>query len=81
MSSMAECRVCGKAYKPCRTVVQNGVFRWQAVACSPECGAEYLRRIEESRSPKQAEPKMKRNKRAPFITDDTELVEEDTPTG
>ena len=26
-----------------------GVFRWQDVSCSPECGEIYLRRINESR--------------------------------
>ena len=26
-----------------------GVFRWQEVACSPECGAEYLRRVQVAR--------------------------------
>lgn len=30
----------------CRSLTpQVGVFRWQSVACSPECGAEYLRRL------------------------------------
>lgn len=81
MNSLAECRVCGKAYKPCRSEIQSGVFRWQAVACSPECGAEYLRRIEESRVPKQADSKVKRGKRSPFIADDAEAVAEDAPTG
>lgn len=43
------CRVCGKQYEACRTANINNVFRWQDVSCSPECGAEYLRRIELSR--------------------------------
>ena len=47
---MKTCRVCGKDYEACRTVSKAvGVFRWQDVACSPECGAVYLRRINESR--------------------------------
>lgn len=46
------CRVCGKSYEACRTMSKAaGVFRWQEVACSPECGAEYLRRVAETRSP------------------------------
>lgn len=50
------CRVCGKKYKGCRTAEQaNGVFRWQAVSCSPECGEIYLQRILESRKPVVAE--------------------------
>ena len=41
-----KCRVCGKKYEACRTMkVVDGVFVWQEVACSPECGAEYLRRM------------------------------------
>lgn len=74
MSSLAKCRVCGKEYKPCRSVVSNGVFRWQAVACSPECGAKYLARIEESRAPKKAESKAHRTRKSsvPIFIDDLE---------
>ena len=44
------CRVCGKEYEPCRSTNKNlKVFHWQEVACSPECGAVYLQRINESR--------------------------------
>lgn len=44
------CRVCGKEYEPCRTARRvPGVFHWQEVACSAECGAIYLRRVNESR--------------------------------
>lgn len=41
------CRVCGKEYESCRTLRPNlnNEFRWQEVACSPEHGAEYLRRV------------------------------------
>lgn len=50
MTSKKQCRVCGKDYEPCRsTKLQPSVFRWREVACSPECGAIYLRRIQESR--------------------------------
>lgn len=45
------CRVCGKEYEYCHTLGRvPGVFRWQDVACSPECGAAYLAQIEASRS-------------------------------
>ena len=27
-----------------------GVFRWQEVACSPECGAIYLQKVNEART-------------------------------
>lgn len=58
-----QCRVCGKSYEACRSLKVNvdGPFRWQEVACSPECGAEYLRRVNESRNPT---PKTKRGLRA-----------------
>lgn len=45
-----KCRVCGKEYEACRSANRAaGVFRWQEVACSPECGAIYLQQINESR--------------------------------
>lgn len=43
------CRVCGNEYESCKTRAVDNTFRWQDVSCSPECGAEYLRRIQESR--------------------------------
>ena len=56
-----ECRICGKEYEACSALFHKaGQFVWQEVACSPECGAEYLRRIQVSRglipdTPPQAE--------------------------
>lgn len=48
---MKICRVCGKSYEACRTVNKvPGVFRWQEVACSPECGAIYLQKVNDARS-------------------------------
>lgn len=48
------CRVCGKEYEACHTNrSSNGVFRWQDVACSPECGAIYLAQIRASRGVKE----------------------------
>lgn len=45
------CRVCGKEYEACHTLKRvAGVFRWQEVACSPECGGIYLAKIEASRA-------------------------------
>lgn len=52
MAATKACRVCGKQYKACRTANKlDGVFHWQEVACSPECGAEYLRKVTEARNP------------------------------
>ena len=54
---MKACRVCGKRYEACRTARANdGVFRYQEVACSPECGQIYLRRILASRGAQTAQP-------------------------
>lgn len=40
------CRVCGKEYEGCKTPHPiDNTFRWQDVACSKECGAEYLRSV------------------------------------
>ena len=37
------CKVCGKKYEGCSDAEKyDGVFRWQTVTCSPECGAIYL---------------------------------------
>ncbi len=47
-----KCRVCGKEYEACRTSKKDvGGFHWKEVACSPECGAEYLRLVKEARNP------------------------------
>lgn len=49
-TAIKKCRVCGNSYEACHTVKHiAGTFRWQEVACSPECGSIYLARIEESR--------------------------------
>ncbi len=57
--AVRKCRVCGKEYEACRTMMNRAVdvFRWQEVACSSECGAEYLRRIAESRDIAKIAPK------------------------
>lgn len=43
------CRVCGKKYEACRSAKISNIFRWQDVACSPECGAKYLHKVQISR--------------------------------
>ena len=49
------CKVCGKEYEYCKTWLSENKFRWQDVACSPECGAKYFALIEASRKEKPAE--------------------------
>lgn len=47
------CRVCGTYFIPCSDcVTDNSSFHWREVACSLECGKEYLRQILESREVK-----------------------------
>lgn len=60
-SAVRTCRVCGKQYEACRSANRTaGVFRWQEVACSPECGSIYLQRINESRGITGKKNKAKR---------------------
>jgi hypothetical protein len=62
-SAMKKCRICGKAYEACRSANRTAVvFRWQEVACSPECGAMYLQKINESRNLVEAQKKSKHKK-------------------
>lgn len=73
----AKCRVCGKEFKKCRSS-SNGAFNWKEVACSPECGAEYLRRVIEARTlvvKEVSEPKQatKRSKRAVSVVEETPI--------
>lgn len=54
------CKVCGSQYEACHTL-RNGsdLFRWQDVACSPECGSKYFNEILESREIKrESEPEL-----------------------
>lgn len=44
------CKVCGKKYPYCKTNRPSSIFRFQDVACSPECGSIYFAQIEKSRS-------------------------------
>lgn len=54
-TAIKKCRVCGKEYTACHTLRHTaGIFRWQEVACSPECGSIYLAEIRESRKKTEA---------------------------
>lgn len=83
MNNKSICKVCGKEYEPCRTV-RNGdeTFNWKAVACSPECGEEYFRRIIASRTkaaPESEERPSAKRKRSvkPVINEVKERPSED----
>lgn len=50
------CRVCGKMFVPCnKTSSELGAFNYRGVACSPECGVEYFRRVQDARK-KSSDP-------------------------
>lgn len=54
------CRVCGDTYEACNSVrTGDKTFNWREVACSPECGAIYLKQINESRNHMAAPKKAK----------------------
>ena len=56
-------KVCGKEYEQCKTWLSTDKFRYQDVACSPQCGAKYFAEIEASRAkesidkPEKKQPK------------------------
>ena len=52
----AVCRVCGKQFVPCnKSSASLGTFNYHSIACSPECGAEYLRRVQAARNQSEQE--------------------------
>lgn len=72
------CRVCGKPYEACRSAKRGvGVFHWQEVACSPECGTKYLDMVNTARS-KVGELSKSRSHVKKHPSDKTAL--ETTPT-
>lgn len=44
-----KCKVCGKDYEYCRTLLP-GAFRWQDVACCREHALEYFAQVEAARA-------------------------------
>lgn len=44
------CKICGKEYPYCRTILPQGINRWQDVACCPEHAEEYFALIAASRA-------------------------------
>lgn len=43
------CKTCGKEYEACPEPDYSNPYRWQDVACSPECGAAYFAAVLRSR--------------------------------
>ena len=51
------CKNCGKEYEACHTAKRtSNAFRWQDVACSPECGAAYFAAVLAARSAVAEQP-------------------------
>lgn len=63
------CKICGKEYEYCKTWLSQDKFRWQDVACSPECGSKYFALIEASRTGKPIDTEPEVEKKAEFKTD------------
>lgn len=49
---LANCRVCGKEFSPCKTCyAKTGKYNWREMCCSPECGQQYLEAVIKARNP------------------------------
>lgn len=61
---MTKCRVCGKEYPFCKDMKRNPryKFRWQEVACSPECGDIYFKRMMSNSSSPEVKSAMLKSK-------------------
>lgn len=52
---MRICKVCGKEYEYCHTLRKDNPFRWQDVACCPEHGRIYFKKVMDARNKESAE--------------------------
>lgn len=77
MAKLAECKVCGKPYEVCLNC-QRGAsgYNWRRVACSPECGDIYLKRVIESRREKPVEETSQKKEKVEKTEAKTEDVKE-----
>lgn len=76
-TAIKKCRVCGKEYEACHTQRPTTVFRWQEVACSPECGSIYFARIEESRKTVVENTTVDETKSVELINDIEDIDEDE----
>lgn len=72
------CKVCGKEYEYCRTWNSDNKFRYQDVACSPECGAVYFARIAASRKESTEESEPKKEEARVEVKVETDETHEET---
>ena len=64
----APCRVCGKLFVPCnKSSAEIGAFNYREVACSPECGQVYLKRVLDVRKPATKKVSRKKPKFTPVV--------------
>ena len=74
--AIKQCRVCGKDYEYCYSCRKGDItFRWQEVACSPECGNTYFDRIIKSRQNPLGS--VKTNNSASKMLSGTDIDDED----
>ena len=70
MGKMKICRVCGKEFKPCRSIrPDDDIFNWRVIACSPKCGEEYFKQVATARgeiSPDKSDQTKKPKKDSVF---------------
>lgn len=71
------CKVCGKEYPYCKTVIKDDTFRWQDVACCPEHGSVYLAQILESRGVAPAKDVIAGKEEVKDVNDFSDLVEDE----
>lgn len=77
-----KCKNCGKEFEACRSFYANdGEFRWQNVACSPECGAIYLAAVLSARCEDAVSAKESKETTEDDTDEEDVLFEEDFEDG
>nr|DAG55814.1 MAG TPA: hypothetical protein [Caudoviricetes sp.] len=75
-----QCRICGKNYEYCHSCRKGDItFRWQEVACSPECGRMYFDQILRERGqlpPLSAQSTPPLSHITDTLIDDEDIIEE-----
>lgn len=74
------CKVCGNEYEYCRTLYpDNGIYRWQDVACCAEHGSIYFARVMEARGESIVDDVETRNTAPDNTYQDNDIVDEQDP--
>lgn len=73
------CEICGREYTVCNTALNaRDRFAYEKAACSPECGAEFFRRVMVARGELPQETKSEPVIVEAMETEDVALIEEPT---